>query len=225
MDFISLIEFLTGTLFLSIASYQDLKEREINPTIFLILGIFSFVFLIYRFSFNVQIIIMATIFFTSFLELERWDHLLNVSFIMLLIVFHNNPVIFINSILMIFYKYFYYLKLFGGKADMRAAMSITFLVPSYPDTFSPFQVHSSIVSLIFPFSIQVLFYATVINIIIYIPYLLYKNKKNNAVKFPDMLTKIYMDGKWIPYQAPFIFSMLIAFIVSFFIPLFSFIPS
>ncbi|MEM0299018.1 MAG: hypothetical protein QW124_06190 [Thermoplasmata archaeon] len=225
MDILSFLKFLTGIVFLSIASIQDIREREISPIIFLLMGTFAIFYLFYQFTLNLQIIIIILIFLISFIDLGKWDHILNAVFIIMIFIFNSNIYLFVTSLLLIIYKYMYNFKFFTGKADMRAAISITLLTPMYPETFTPFHIHNNIVSIIFPFSIQVLFYATIINIIIFMPYVFYKNYKNGIRKFPEMLIKIYNKGVWESYQTPFIFSILLAFVLSFIVQIFYFIPS
>lgn len=222
MDLISVLRFLLGFAFLSAASYQDLKEREVNALIFLLMGLAAFPILLYEFSVDIGVLIIVSIFIISFFELGKSEHILNAIFLIMLILyitFNGNRIIFADGILLIFYRYLFIAGIMKGGADMRAIMAITLLVPHYPETFTGFDVNSAI-SYIFPYSLEVLFYAAVLNVLIYVPYLLFRNIKEGNISFPNMLTKLYSDGKWIPYQTPFVFTITIAFIFSFLFSLF-----
>ncbi|MGC8980553.1 MAG: hypothetical protein ACP5KL_03545 [Thermoplasmata archaeon] len=222
MDVLSMIRFLTGILFLSVASYQDIRDREVNSFIFFLMGIVASALIIYEFFPGALIPVL--IFFLSFLDLKSFDHVLNILFIVssiFYIIYNGSYIIFILSILLIIYKYLHYTGILPGGADMRAIMAISLLVPYYPETFTGLNVKFQFISIIFPYSIEVLFYAAILNALIYLPYVYYLNYRNKNIKVPEMFTKVYRDGKWVPYETPFIFSITIAFLISFFFSLFS----
>lgn len=229
MDIYNLIKFLIGVIFLSIASFQDMKDREIMSIIWLIMGIISSIFLILFYFTNIFfVIILIIIFFSWFIELEKIEKYLDIIVFLIsmlvLLYLNENPVFFVDIILMLAYKYLHYAGILGGKADARAIMAITLLNPLYPELFSSFYARRFIVQLIFPYSLEVLFYAAILNAIIFSIYLFIKNMKNNSPKeLNKIFTHEYKNNEWVKYQTPFVFSILLGFVLSYIFDLFFFI--
>ncbi|MDP8011500.1 MAG: hypothetical protein ACP5R3_04940 [Thermoplasmata archaeon] len=221
-----MLKFFIGIAFLAIASYQDIREREITAMIWIFMGITSAILLFIAYSQDIfYVITILAIFFLWFLDIEKYEKYLDILSLIILISIlfftKENLVFFVDGILIIFYKYLYNYGILGGKADARAIMAITLLNPFYPELFLNFYANRSIVSIIFPYSLEVLFYAVIINAIVFIIYLFFINIKNGAKFLPKKIfTHIYSNGEWIKYQTPFILSILIAFIISYFFDLF-----
>jgi len=223
MDPNSLLRFLIGILFLSIASYQDIKKREVNTIIFLLMGLLGVFLMFLEFRLDIGIFIALIIFIISFFNIKKMDHILNLFLLIILILYlyyGGNKIIFVDSILLLIFKYLYYSGLLMGGADTKAMMAITLLIPYYPVTFTGLDIRTQIVSIIFPYPIEVLFYSVILNALIYMPYLYHFNKKNGFIKMPEMLTKIFKNGKWVKYETPFIFSITLSFIISYIFSLF-----
>ncbi|MVT13581.1 MAG: hypothetical protein GPW16_04800, partial [Euryarchaeota archaeon] len=164
MDPNSLLRFLIGILFLSIASYQDIKKREVNTIIFLLMGLIGIFLMFFEFRLDIGIFIALIIFIISFFNIKKMDHILNIFLLIILILYlyyGGNKIIFVDSILLLIFKYLYYSGLLMGGADTKAMMAITLLIPYYPVTFTGLDIRTQIVSIIFPYPIEVLFYSVI----------------------------------------------------------------
>ncbi|MGC8663838.1 MAG: hypothetical protein ACP5SF_04860 [Thermoplasmata archaeon] len=229
MDLLNATKFIIGLVFLCVGAYQDIKEREISAILWLFMGILASVIL---FLINLNdifyIVVFILIFFLWFVDLKTYEKFVDFAFliflVLILIFTKEGLAFFLDGILMIVYKNFYNFGIIGGKADARAIMAITMLNPLYPELFTSFYANRELVSVIFPYSLEVLFYAVILNAIIFSLYLFIANIKNGAeLKMKKIFTHIYRGNEWIKYQTPFIFSLLLAFILSYVFDLFCFI--
>jgi|GEM_PF-2042929 len=226
MDLLNVLKFITGVIFLGIGSYQDLKDREITSFLWLLMGIIASIFLILEYTSDLfYLIVLMLIFFLWFIDIKYYEKYIELIFfitLLILLLFTNeHKFLFVDGVLLLAYKYLYRFGAIGGKADARAIMAITLLNPLYPQLFTNFYSNREIVSIVFPYSLEVIFYAAIINAIIFMIYVLIKNIKNKAEKKLNYIfTHLYENGEWIKYQTPFIFSMLIAFILSYFFDFF-----
>ncbi|MGC8564912.1 MAG: hypothetical protein ACP5R0_00760 [Thermoplasmata archaeon] len=226
MDLINILKFITGIVFLGIGSYQDLKDREITSFLWLLMGIVASIFLIIEYTSDfLYLTVLILIFFLWFIDIKNYENYIDLVFfitlLMLLLFTNEHKFLFVDGVLLLAYKYLYHFGAIGGKADARAIMAISLLNPLYPQLFTNFYSNREIVSIVFPYSLEVIFYAAIINAIIFMIYVLIKNIKNKAEKKLNYIfTHLYVNGEWIKYQTPFIFSMLIAFILSYFFDFF-----
>lgn len=226
MDLVDVLKFSTGILFLGIGAYQDIKSREITSFVWLLMGLVSSVFLFYQYISDIfYLTILIAIFFLWFIDMKIYEKYIDLFFFILLlaVLFFTTEHLFffIDGILLLAYKYLYRYGALGGKADARAIMAITMLNPTYPELLTKFYANRQIVSIVFPYSLEVLFYAAILNAIIFMIYVFIKNIKNGArLEWKFMFTHVYRNNEWSKYQTPFIFSMFLAFIVSYFFDLF-----
>lgn len=168
MDFLTILRIIIGISFLSYASYSDIKTRTVSDKVWLLIGVFGFLFLLYEFYNNpyyiLALVSFGIFFLTAFFEAtEKTDFykgeinkfifypILIFGFALFFFVFYKFAILskdwqFIKLLLiplMILICYgLYYSRLLHGGADAKALMSISVLTPFYPT--------SAILTLIFP---------------------------------------------------------------------------
>lgn len=168
MEPITIAKIIIGISFLSYASYSDIKTRTVSDKVWLLIGAFGFLFLLYDFYNNIYYILalisFGIFFLTAFFEpMEKTDFykgeinkyifypILTFGFGLFFFLFYKFAILskdlqFIKLLLiplMILICYgLYYSGLLHGGADAKALMGISILTPFYPS--------SAILSFLFP---------------------------------------------------------------------------
>ncbi|MGC8584626.1 MAG: hypothetical protein ACP5RZ_00555 [Thermoplasmata archaeon] len=222
MDLHSTLIFIIGLIFLSYASYHDIKTREIYSIVWFLMAVSGYILSMIYYSNGWEILtLMFIVISLWYFELMFYEYIIDIIIIIInfyLMLNTNNISFNIDLFLVIIYKYFYHINLMPGKADARAMMSLTLLSPNYSDGFGPYSHVNYVVNILFPYSLEILFYALILNAIIFGSYVAWKNHKNNVeISF----THLYENGEYKKYQTPFILSITLSFIISFFFSLFS----
>ncbi|MGC8610555.1 MAG: hypothetical protein ACP5LM_04300 [Thermoplasmata archaeon] len=224
MDLHSILIFISSLIILSIASYQDIKTRYIDNILWLILATIGFILsIIYYKNFWPELTLMYILIILWYFDIMFYEYIIDaiILIINIYLMINSSDISFnIDVFLIMIYKYLFILNLIQGKADARAIMSITIISPKYPSGFTYLTNVKNIVNILFPYSLEILFYALIINAIVFGIYVSYKNYKNGAkISF----THIYSNGEYKKYETPFIFSITLAFILSYILSLFSII--
>ncbi len=222
--YLDLIKFGIGLIFLGFASYQDIRTREISNFVWFIMTIFSgSILILSNLNSNIlSVVFLIVYFYLWYIELGKYDKYLDIIFLILSIIMIIIGQKYGESILLIIiFKTLYRTNVIKGKADARAIMALTILYPFYP-SITLFQSNERyILNIIFPYPFEVLFYSAIVSILFSI-YLFLKNLSKGYVS-SKMFTRVY-DGKdWKIYYVPFIFCILIGFILSYLFDLFYFL--
>jgi len=222
--YLDIIKFVIALIFLGFASYQDIKTREISNIVWFIMTIFSgSILILSNLNSNIiSVILLIAYFYLWYIDLGKLDKYLDIIFFILSILMILRGQIYGESILLlIIFKTLYRINVIKGKADARAMMALTILYPFYPELTLFKSNERYILNIIFPYPIEVLFYAAIIGFLFSF-YLFFRNlSKGNVSR--KMFTNIYDGGEWKIYYVPFIFCILLGFILSNLFDLFYFL--
>ncbi len=188
---ISVVIFAILIMILIIASVHDVKTREINDNLWWFLGglsVISFAILSYNSGFSwihILIILGVTLVFYDILHISERSNLRSILFYTALILLFlipatigwNDVVVsagltfFLSSI---FFIGLYFMGAIAGGADVKCLIGLSGVLPLYPVFlgFPIIPVSESIMSVIMPFSVAVLFFASAFVMIYSVRYLI-----------------------------------------------------
>jgi preflagellin peptidase FlaK len=208
---LDLIRLIIGVLFLSYASVEDLRTRQVDDKVWILLGSFGLIALILEFliipnhySYYLIFIFIAILFFSFFLELADKTSIKELkvkkSFWMLawcialailayLIYKHcilTFDIVFLSLLtipaIQIFIYVLYSSRLLYGGADAKALICITLLTPFYHSLTKPLLDYFSM-RLLWPYPLVVLTNSIIITLILPLCFLVY-NLVRRDFKFP-----------------------------------------
>ncbi len=198
MSYVDLARFIIAIPFFTIASYQDWKDRLINPTIWFILGFIAFGLDIYQFPYLAGImglIPSVILFYEWFFEWEKKEMRIQYTLWFIAtgifiysVISYSPPPLLVMFILLVIFRALHKIKVIRGRADARALMSVAILQPVYPSFFIfPLFIppYLEIVELTFPFAFLTLLYAAIVALL-FILYVFLRNIARRDIGFPEM---------------------------------------
>ncbi len=189
-DYFELTCILTALVALSIASYEDLKSREITSLTWMVAGSIGLAIFIVKYEANGIWSVAATsfLFYPAFFELSPTLRkiLFAVGMAIFFAIFMYTPYYYAVEppLVVLLGHILYYTKILKGGADAKAFMILGILFPTYPST-SIFAIKYEFFNLVFPFALMVIFYASLC-LLFLIPYYAIKNLLAGRIKFPHM---------------------------------------
>ncbi len=220
MTYLSIVRFIVGLSFLSVAALMDIKTRRVTDKLWIVMAVVALALLSiqlfnkevgwrYYLIFIPIIVLLSEAFYevpALFTDKGINFGVLTWFFIPVITVtyqiFSISDDIFFWSLLaipimMIIVFILYYFAILYGGADAKAVLVLAILVPFYPHI--PGFTHTGLVSqqipfmqIMFPFTLIVLLNASIIVLFI-LPVYLFINLKNKDFGFPQMLFGYRMD--------------------------------
>ena len=210
MEWLDLSRVVVATAVLVIASVSDWRTRSASDLNWLFLGCVGLGLIIYQlayanapYGYYLFIIPLAVVFFDIFWDRKGiFEEGINIvpllfyvaAFISIAYLFYNfwREELFwqllVVLIMFFVFMFLYQVDIIKGGADAKALIALSLVFPTYPilGSFPLIPVQYQIMTLVFPFSLLILFNGAILSLVVPIGLLFYNGAKRDF-KFPAML--------------------------------------
>lgn len=177
----------------SIASYQDIKDREISSIIWFLSGGAGLILILLEHGYKAIFCVISVIFlfYPTFFEFSNKAKIIFVSIgiaIFIVDIIYSQAYQLVSPPLVILLGHLLYrTRVLMGGADAKAFMVLGIMFPVYP-SISIFSIppNREFYNVVFPFAITVILYAS-LALVLLIPYNIAINLRRGKIKFPHML--------------------------------------